>query len=63
MDSCERCGAELKPAQSHFFHCENCGLENESAGSCLMCGDLIESEDEWWEDGLCVCCAEHVGRP
>jgi hypothetical protein len=28
-----------------------------------MCGGQVEREDEWWEDGLCIHCAELVGRP
>jgi hypothetical protein len=61
MEICERCGAELSPASPNL--CEGCGWEAGIPSSCLMCGGHVDSEDEWWEDGLCVGCAVLVGRP
>ncbi len=63
MDICEHCGSELDPARNHLHVCEKCGWETDAVGSCLMCGGQVEREDEWWEDGLCIHCAELVGRP
>jgi hypothetical protein len=63
MDFCEHCGAELSPVSAQLNACEACGRAIDAEESCLMCGGFIERDDEWWEDSLCVACAELVGRP
>ena len=63
MDTCERCGAELFVGNGGLIYCEQCGWEYEPPSFCLICGEQIDSEEDWWEDGICRSCAQLVEQP